>query len=133
MKRCKRKSDLKEYRYFIFGVDDSSEIIDIGCYDLPVGFMVLVDKDVPVVRCWMPVEEFDENYVPVQNVEEIDMNSSNPVPDGVIDLSGNIGKCTSKVFVDDTVFEYFIYDRNSKWYPEWFPNVIKDYYLERYS
>ncbi|MFZ1704346.1 MAG: hypothetical protein WAT79_08360 [Saprospiraceae bacterium] len=200
MKRCKRKSDLKEYRFFVFGVYDSSEIVDIGYYDLPVGYFVLVDKDVPVVLCWMPEKEFNEKYVVdggvVDPVEELkkcrykynDTNiynylvyGENPERDKLLlidavfpfgtyvvfkndgpegyfpehfifnfdlindiehvacppeignDFSNNLGECTSRKFPNDTIFEYIIYDKNSKWYPKWFPNKLKDHFIEHFN
>ena len=50
-------------------------------------------------------------------------------PDEYVDINRS-GECMSKKFPDDTVFEYFIYSEDSKWYPDWFPNKIKDHYAE---
>ena len=129
MKTC-RLVDGRVFYYFIYGFDKTPVNFDPIYYkDVQLGdFCVSINKN-----SWdiFVAKHFVQKFVP--NVEEPDVKAPNPVPEGVIDLSVNIGLCTSKIFVDDTVFEYIIYDKDSKYYPDWFPNLIKDYYLRHFN
>ena len=124
------------YNYFIFGFDAEPDNLDLEDYPTAtVGdFCVSTHYKDGVYSKWFIYNAFNfaTRFLPVDE-KEPDVKAPNPVPEGVIDLSVNIGLCKSRKFPNDTVFEYIIYDKDSKYYPSWFPNTLKDYFIEHFN
>ncbi len=146
MRKCKNKISGEVCEYFVFGVD---VIPDWCSKDSLVSYGYYINDNCGDLRVFYTTSEFNSFYEDVSELEDISTYTgveshpanevdgmpyvdSGGVPSQYCDVN-RCGECTSKKLPDDTVFEYIIYNINSKWYPDWFPNKLKDHFIEHFN